>query len=42
MNEREVYRDEVDFVEYNYKEWYLDMLWVGIRVRRVCYWNYEN
>lgn len=42
MNEREVYRDEVDFVEYNYKEWYLDMLCVGIRVRRGCYWNYEN
>lgn len=42
MNEREVYRDEVDFAEHNYKERYSDMPCVGTRVRRGCHWNYEN
>uniref|UniRef100_K1PIC0 Putative E3 ubiquitin-protein ligase HERC2 n=1 Tax=Magallana gigas TaxID=29159 RepID=K1PIC0_MAGGI len=42
LNEREVYRDEVDFAEHNYKERYSDMPCVGTRVRRGCHWNYEN
>lgn len=42
LNEREVYREEVDFAEHNYKEQYSDMPCVGSRVRRGCHWNYEN
>lgn len=42
MNEEEVYGDIDDIFFDNFEEWYLDMLCVGIRVRRGRYWNYEN
>lgn len=42
MNEREVYGDDNDVLEDRFKEWYLDMFCVGMRVRRGRYWNYEN
>lgn len=43
MNEKEVYGDiDEDKDDENFKEWYLIMFCLGIRVRRGRDWCYEN